>query len=470
MKLRMCLYEKVTSDNTCLALRLMLIFAAFVTIKVFIMKVFSILMILSIFSLTSMTSDVAAAEDIRQYSAIGTKNFGRRALDRPKKGWFNIEWNKSMGKIIDGSQSCAFEDHYPAIKTKIYWSDAYVDDRIKPSRNQARDPNWSNYVWNKKETGSDYVFDGISDALNSEQVDNGEGIAKLSVLIGLTATSGSSIPPQWMREDKSLTWLEGKNSNSNSRNWHVRFDNPTAVDHAGDFLTAFLAKYGDNKGIHSVNVAEYYTGQKQYRPGDLNRAQYWRGMKNLWELAIKAAPRDENGQRVNIVQTNPVFSSDVTVKDMELIGIGISESDTRLEFADEGNLSANMRKLHDGGKVHVMINGDARFACQARRQAWDGSPNPFGYKKGYAGVATPQEIFWFHSEKAPAPVHSFFMTIARQCSGPQSIGNFIDAIKKFGRCGTEASRWGVAPAAFSGKAAPVSVARIKPNAPIMAVN
>lgn len=379
-----------------------------------------------------------------------------------------------MAKVVKDN-SCALKEHYPTLVGKVHWSEAYIDSSIKPTRAQARDPQWSNYVWNRPENGDGFVYDGIMDALNDPLIDNGKGIAKLAVFVGLTATSDNLIPPVWMRKDSSLTWVEGLNLNGKTDNWHVRFDNPAAVDHAADFLTALLAKYGNNKGIHSINLGEYFLGPTDSRPADLNRYNYLEGVKDLWSKVVEAAPLDENGQRINIVQTNPAFNSDETMEEtldyMEAIGIGYSGSDTVLRFTwgDESK-TPRMRKLYDRKKVHVMIDGDARYACQGRRQGWDGTPNPFGHKEGYKGVATPQELFWYHSEKGPAPTHSFFMTIAYWCDGPQTRENIIDAFKKFGRCGTETEKWGVAPAAFPNGGDASSIVLSKPKPPRVVVN
>lgn len=408
----------------------------------------------------------SGASGIRQYGGLGTKSYDKRVFQKTTKGWFKTDWNKVMAKAVR-DHSCAFEEHYPTLVAKVHWSEAYIDSSRKPTRAQARDPNWSNYVWNHPENGNGFVYDGITAALNDPLIDNGKGIAKLSVRVGLTATSDNRIPPVWMRNDKSLTWVEGVNTNKKADNWHVRFDNPTAVEHAADFLTAFLAKYGDNKGIHSVNLGEYYFGQKKYRPSNLNRGKYLVGVKNLWAKVAAAAPRDADGNRVNIVQTNPLFDSQVTVNDLERLGIGMSESDARLDLPiTKAVESVALKKLYDGGKVHVMIDGDARYACQSRRQGWDGTPNPFGHKNEYSGVATPQELLWYHGENGPVPTHSFFLTIANWCKGaPQTSANFIDAVKSFGRCGTETAKWGAAPAASLNGNRVDSILPGKPSSP-----
>ena len=413
-----------------------------------------------------------SSSGVRQYAAIGTRSLTKRVFDRPAKGWFTTQWNKTMGKAVNDLKTCAFDTHYPALLAKFRWSDAYVNDRIKPTRQQARDPNWSNYIWNQKETSADYVLDGISDALDSDLVNHGQGIAKLSVVVGLSATSDNLIPPAWMREDKSLTWVEGVNQNGKSDNWHARFDIPQAVDHAADFLAAFLAKFGNNKGLHSINLGEYYFGQAKYVPSGLDRSKYRLGVKNLWGEIVSSAPRDEDGNRVNIVQTNPLLGAEVTINDMERLGVGVSESDTNLDFpVTQRPETAALKMLYDRRKVHVMIDGDARYACQGRRQRWDGTPNPFGHKKGYSGVATPQEIFWYHGEQGPAPIHSFFMTISSFCDGaPQTTENFIDAIKQFGSCGIQATKWGAAPAVFPNTTNALSIVQSKPKPPEVVVN
>lgn len=413
------------------------------------------------------TSDCIAKQDssdgIRQYGGLGTKTYKKRVFDKTTKGWFRTDWNKVMARAVK-DHSCAFEKHYPTLVAKVHWSEAYIDSNRKPTRSQARDPNWSNYVWNHPENGNGFVYDGITDALNDSLIDNGRGVAKLSVRVGLTATSDNMMPPAWMRKDKSLAWVEGVNTNNKADNWHVRFDNPEAVEHAADFMAAFLAKFGNNQGIHSVNLGEYYLGQTKYRPSGLSQGKYLAGVRDLWEKVAASAPRDGNGNRVNILQTNPLFDSQVTVDDLERIGIGMSESDTRLDLPiTKAKESVALKKLYDGKKVHVMVDGDSRYACQGRRQGWDGTANPFGHKKGYSGVASPQELLWYHSEKGPVPTHSFFMSIADWCTGaPQTSTNFIDAVKKFGRCGSEATLWGAAPAA--GKWADL-IAPGKPNPP-----
>lgn len=403
---------------------------------------------------------------VRHYGGLGTKNWKKRVFGKTTKGWFRTEWNKVMATVVK-DHSCALQEHYPTLVGKVHWSEAYIDSSIKPTRAQARDPKWSNYVWNQPENGNDFVYDGITDAVNDPLIDNGKGIAKLAVIVGLTASSDALIPPVWMRKDKSLTWLEPNNVAGKNDHSHVRFDNPVAVDHAADFLTALLAKYGNNKGIHSISLAEYFLGVLSDRPAGLNKDKYLVGVKNLWSKVVQAAPRDADGNRVNIMQFNPLLNAEVTINDLEALGIGISESDTQLHFGDAiTRVTATMKKLYDGKKVHVMIGGDARFACQGRRQGWDGTPNPFGHKNGYSGVATPQELFWFHSDKGPVPTHSFFLTIANYCKGaPQTSANFIDAIKKFGRCGTETNQWGVAPVAFSNGSNNVGSVALKPNPP-----
>ncbi len=411
------------------------------------------------------TTKTNSFDGVRQYGGLGTKNWQKRVFDKPTKGWFRTEWNKLMAKVVR-DHSCALDNHYPTLMAKVHWSEAYVDSRIKPTRAQARDPNWSNYVWNHPENGKGFVYDGITDALNDPLIANGEGIAKLAVMIGLTSTTGQKIPPVWMRKSSSLAWVEGRNQNGASNNWHIRYDNPVVVDHATDFMQAFLAKFGNNEGIQSIVMGEYYLGQAKYIPSGLNRDRYIEGVNESWKRMVPLAPRDADGNRIDIIQVNPLFNRNVTVHDLESYGIGISESDTRIDFDfdNEKLVTTHMKALYENEKVHVMVTGDARYACQGRRQRWDGTPNPFGHRQGYSGVATPQELFWYHGDQGPVPTHSMFLTVAGWCTGPQTAANFIDAVRKFGSCGTKASKWGASPAAFPdfGKG---DVAQGKPTPP-----
>ncbi len=393
--------------------------------------------------LKSVEAKAAGFAGVRHFAGIGTKSWSKLTFSKPGKGWIRPEWNKVMAKAVKEAPR-AFDQHYPVLGAKLRWSRAYHNQNIKPTRKQAQDPNWSNYIWNRRE-------DGLTNALNDPLIAGGYGQAKLMVIVALTSSSNVYAPPAWMQKDKSLTWEEGKNNNGHSGAWHVRFDNPKAVDHASDFMIAFLKKFGNNQGLHSIVLGEYYLGLKKERPSNLNRGRYFRGVRTMWERIVRAAPRDGKGNRVNIVQTNPALENGVTVNDMERIGIGISESDTRLDLPVRYNpkipMIEHMRRLYNGKKVHVMMQGDGRYSLKGgRAQSWDGTPNPFGHRKGYSGVATPQELYWYHGAKGPAPLHTIIMAPVDYGNSVQSSQNILKAIKEFGRGGSKASEWGPSPA------------------------
>ena len=378
---------------------------------------------------------------VRHYAGIGTKSWDDMAFRNPSNGWIVKEWNKVLAEVLRDAPG-VFCNHYPVLGARAEWSRAYIDQNLKPTHEQAQDPNWSNYIWNQRE-------DGITNALNNPLIDNGNGIAKLYILIGITATSGQYLPPKWMRDDESLTWEGGKNTSGLVGNFHIRFDNPEAVEHVADFMTAFLKKFGDNTGVHSISLGEYYFGQEKDRPLNLNRNKYFAGARDLWERCVSAAPKDGDGNRVNILQTNPLFGGSVSVDDLEKIGIGMSESDTRLDLpVSKTPETQALKRLYDGKKVHVMIEGDSRYSRQGRKQTWDDTPNPFGHKEGYSGIATPQELYWYHGEKGPAPVYTLILNPADWAEGPQNSKNIIDAIKTFGRGGRQSEEWGPSPAAL----------------------
>ena len=95
-----------------------------------------------------------------------------------------------------------------------------------------------------------------------------------------------------------------------------------------------------------------------------------------------------------------------------------------------------------------MIGGDSRYSRIGRKQTWDGTPNPFNHPAEYSGVATPEEIFWYHGEKGPAPIYTLLLAPADYDDGPQTSRNIIDAIKAFGFGGSQYEEWGPSPAAF----------------------
>ena len=166
------------------------------------------------------------------------------------------------------------------------------ETRAPATHAQASDPGWSNYRWNAG-------VDVVSDMCSAPSI--ARGYARLSIMLAGTATAQPDPVPKWMK-NKGLAYKD------NSGSWHVRQDLKEGWRYLADFYTAFVRKYSSMPRIAQIIMGEYFPGEGL--PSDFDMAAYKGNVKNIWAQVVEAAPLDANGNRINIVQVNPMTYGD----------------------------------------------------------------------------------------------------------------------------------------------------------------
>ena len=369
--------------------------------------------------------------NIRHDACLGTRG-GPTQYD-VGANWFNEEYDNFARKIKEAAPG-AFEDVYACVIKKFRWREFYVNKRLAPrNRTEAQDPNWSNYRWNN--------VDIIGQLLASDPIVAGE--AKLSVLIADSSTAENSAMPSWFI---SAGYVFG---DSSKRVLNIRLWDKNAREALIDFYIAFLRKYGNEQGLHGLALGEYFLETPNLKPSDWSAPGYYRGRRDVWREISAAAPLDESGRRLAIFQTHPLLGHGVSAQDLIELGVGVSQSDTKIFLkgcgssagCDKGSWEWLLNQV--SGKVPTMINGDSKMAVVGRKFPFPAN-NPFGYAAGSRHSASPQALLWYHGTKGFAPVNSFFLML-EWTAEPQTLENYIDGVKRFGAGGSESNRWGVSP-------------------------
>ena len=390
---------------------------------------------------------------IRHFSGIMDRPQGLDPLDEPKSNWFEIDYDEFMGPARSSYPSAFTGGVYPVLFQHLKWKNFYVNSSILPTESQARDKNWSNYIWNKSGSpGGGNVYDGIKSALNSSLVNNGSGVAKLGIIVGLTASGGIGNVPKFVTDRSAWHWIEISNANGHDAD-HARFDVQAVVDHGKWAMEAFLEEYGNNTGMHSVQIAEYFQGTQSQLPSGFNKPLYLDGMRQIWDWLNTRAPKDSGGNRINLLQMLPIFDSGTNVGDLIAAKFGISISDTYIQFPYSNlDILQSVRDVYNAGGLHCLLNGDSRYSRQNRTHSWNNAPsNPFGHGAGYSSAASPEHLAWYYGSKGVLPVHSFGLARTHGSTpGPQTLPNYRKAIDRFGRGGSSASQWGPFPVVMQG--------------------
>jgi hypothetical protein len=308
---------------------------------------------------------------------------------------------------------------------KITWKDALVDETLAPAdREEAQDPNWSNYKWNQ--VGNDVITEQLEASKTIE-----EGKSKLCIFVAVSATSVKNPVPQFMMDDPdNLTWTDGEGKD------HVRFDKEKAVNAAADFLIALEKKYGDDPRVASITNGEYYTNPDGGGlPDDLDYGAFRTNMKSLWSQVIEAAPRDKKGNRVNFVQSQPIVGGGfVTSQDIVDIGIGVSGSGAQL--FSSGPLDDARQALY--GKVP--LQHQVNTGPLGKLATWDGTSNPWGYEEGEKVPMRYEHVAWYFGSKGVAPLDSLMMRDDKKYRD-----QWHEAYDQFGPNGSKAADWGQVP-------------------------
>ena len=315
---------------------------------------------------------------------------------------------------------------------KLTWRDFLVDETKAPSSHaQAQNPDWNNYKWNQNDT--------IAKMLQAPAIVDNK--AKLSIFVAMTATSEPKPVPIWMIR-KELTWRDHK------KRVHVRQDLEEGWRWMADFLVALVRRYGNNPRVASLVLGEYYPGSWGF-PRDFDRDTFRANAKKIWAAVIDNAPKDASGNRLNILQSNPVMTDNIIrPADITELKLGITGSDPYLfaEGCGEPDGSpCEPRSIHRGrqdlyGVVPLQHQCDANLFRSGHEITWTGIRNPFGYTAGQKVPLQLEHVAWYFGSKGVIPLNS--MTIKYD---PILTDDWFPAFDRFGPNGTDAAEWGQIP-------------------------
>jgi hypothetical protein len=315
---------------------------------------------------------------------------------------------------------------------KLPWRAFLVDATKAPSSHaEARDPNWSNYRWNHND-----IFDKM---LQAPAVLGGK--AKVSIFVAMTATAEQEPVPPWMMA-KGLTWRDAKKNRV-----HVRMDLEEGWRWMADFLVALVRRYGRRWDIANVVIGEFYIAPNP--PVDLDKTAYRANAKKMWADVIANAPKDKAGNRMNVVQVNPILTGgDVTSADIADLKLGLSDSDPHIFIngcgepegspCEPGTPSRARQDLYGVVPLHHQAN--AAIFRSGYEVTWTGIDNPFGFTRGQTVPLELQHVTWYHGSKGIVPLNS--MTVK---DDEVLTDDWFSTFDRFGPNGTDAATWGQIP-------------------------
>ena len=229
------------------------------------------------------------------------------------------------------------------------------------------------------------------------------------------------------------------------------------------FFTALLTRWGNDPGLHSVNISEYFAGNADSHPADFNLAEHVQGRASTWQRIVDAAPLDANGNRVAIVQTSPLLHSGITAADLANAKVGISQPDPDVfqhdcgselpgsKLCELGSVSRGLQDLF--GVVPSFITQDDRYARIGRRSGgWPSSSNlsnPFGIAAGGSEVASMEQVLWYRCNMVPTDSTMFHLSTASAAQGIWDEDSFFRALGRFGVGGSESCGSGAFPPALN---------------------
>lgn len=306
------------------------------------------------------------------------------------------------------------------LRLAVLWKAFYVDHNIVPPDSAtARDPNWPNYNWND--------YDWISDLMQAPLVT--DGTLNLILMIMDTYTSHNNALPNFMTANPDWHWKETPLAE------RVRMDNPVALGHLVDFYVALVTKYG-NSDLAAIVLGEYFAGSASKYPAGFNKNLFMQGRRTLWQAIDDNIPLDGDGNRMMVIQTNPILTNGVTFEDLIATNTGVSQSDVR-GFEHTHTLQEAQ------GRLPAMMNGDVQYA---RFRAQDPTtkrgfatiptpapPNPYGWTGGERVAMTPDIVGWHAATYVPLDI----VLMGTEEGTDQNIANYGAALAKWGRNGTD---------------------------------
>jgi hypothetical protein len=314
------------------------------------------------------------------------------------------------------------ERYYFCGGRKYEWDAMLVNENLAPtSRTQAQNPNWSNYKWNNNDVIDEMLDDSSAVAA---------GKAKACIFVGTTATSSVDPVPNWLESASGrLTWTDGQGK------VHIRLDKTVAHQHVADFLIAVSKRYGNDPRVASITHAEYYTNPDGGGiPADFDYDAYRTNIKTVWQEWIANTPVDANGNRVTLMQGEPIPTGGfVTAQNIRDIGIGVSGSVPHL-FSG-GALETLRQQLYGDVPLEHKVNANGI----GDSQQWPTVSNPFGLSSGTRALRY-EHVAWYYGTEGETPLDSLSMedALTHQAQWHEAYG-------QFGPNGTEVAQWGQIP-------------------------
>jgi hypothetical protein len=330
---------------------------------------------------------------------------------------------------------------------KFMWSDVLHDQTDSPSsRAQAQDPDWCNYKWN---TGcnSEAAQNHIQTMINESSAIAADK-AKYSIVVATTATSEQDPVPSWVETQDNtvygadLTWTDGQNK------VHVRIDKSGGWQAIADFLQALTAKYGDNEDIASITHGEYFTNPDGGGM-PLNSTQetaYYQNAILIWDHWIDNAPEDANGDRMELLQSQPIVqggvvtAADISDAGADNTGMGVSGSGPTM-FTN-GQLYPIRRALY--GDVPLNHLNDVGPLGQSTN--WPAIADPFGFGANTNHALEYQHVVWnYATEGSSDDLDKMTLDSITMSDDTTYRDDWHLAFGKFGPNGTHVSQWGQLP-------------------------
>ena len=349
---------------------------------------------------------------VRYYQMVGLRVYGSENMSAQR---VQDLYNKYMKPAYHGTT----DDVDFVVQTHIRWDRVLVDENAVPTHAQMRDPNWSGYTWNDPSSNASE----IDRMLQAPCVQSGK--CKVSIHLSLGATSGANPPNFMLNQDLAWTGEDGL--------VRVKYYKPEAVQYAQEFTAAALERFNDSN-IGSVKIGEYFPGD--IHPQDYNRDAFIAGYEDYLNYVAANAPKDSNGDRVLIYQSNPITKPGLLeMSDFPRLKMGVAGSDPHM-FEIKGT---DRERLQYYGVIPFSLPGDATYVNNAVTVTWDGTPNPFNHPAGYTAVPTAAERAWYYGSSGKLSQDQEFIL---------SIGianEFQSALDRFGPGGTDRARWGGVP-------------------------
>ena len=385
--------------------------------------------------------------NIRYTRAIGVRTNGR---EFPELGWFRRNWEGPMSRAVS-TFPAAFSANTAAVLGKgLRWRDCLVDSSLFMTVAEMADPGHPNYIWNQPSR------DGLTEALNDPLVRG--GTAKIALVVGDTASGSPRSVPLFM---VGMNLSFGGNGNENET--VLRLDRSLARDYSVAFYSAILRRWGNDAGLHTIILGEYFAGNSANFPSDFTLAEHVRGRASMWQRIVDAAPLDDNGNRVAIVQSSPLLNSGVTAQDLVTAKVGVSQPDPDIfqhgcgselpenKLCEPGSVSRGLQDLF--GVVPSFITQDDRYArLQRQSGGWpssDGLPNPFGIGPGERVVASIEHVMWYRCNVVPTDGTMFQLSARGVADDIWDEAALFKGIGRFGAGGSERCGQGAFPPSFN---------------------